>query len=164
MRNWRKQLWVLVFTAGLSCLGQTVQPPLRATPNQGGTIFRLWAPFVDSVTDKVNDRELVRMSREDGRLQADATIWAIKVPGAEVGDRYKYLITANGVTREFIGSDCLERTRSQGINRLPANTTPIFLQSSLIRRILFLPSPLDYSGVACRADTPRELMEKDEAR
>jgi 1,4-alpha-glucan branching enzyme len=102
MRNWRKQLWVLVFTAGLSCLGQTVQPPLGATPKQGGTTFRLWAPFVESVAVKVNDRELVHMSREGGHPQADDTIWAIKVPGAEVGDHYKYLITSNGVTREFI--------------------------------------------------------------
>ena len=65
MRNWRKQLWVLLFTVGLSCLGQTVQPPLGATPKQGGTTFRLWAPFVDSVTIKVNEREPVRMSKGD---------------------------------------------------------------------------------------------------
>jgi hypothetical protein len=62
LRNWKKQLWVLVFTAGLSCLGQTVRPPLGATPKQGGTTFRLWGPFVDSVAVKVNEREPVRMS------------------------------------------------------------------------------------------------------
>jgi 1,4-alpha-glucan branching enzyme len=54
------------------------------------------------VAVKVNERELVHMSREGGHRQTDDTIWAIKVPGAEVGDHYKYLITSNGVTREFI--------------------------------------------------------------
>jgi 1,4-alpha-glucan branching enzyme len=102
MLNWRKQLWVLVFMAGLSCLGQTVQPPLGATPKQSGTTFRLWAPFVDSVVVKVNDREPVRMSKEDGHPQADDTMWVAEVPGAKVGDHYKYLITSSGVTREFI--------------------------------------------------------------
>jgi hypothetical protein len=97
MPNWKKQLWVLVFAAWLSCLGQTVQSPLGATPKQGGTTFRLWAPFVDSVAVKVNDREPVSMSKEDGHPQADDAVWTVDLPGAKVGDRYKYLITANGV-------------------------------------------------------------------
>jgi hypothetical protein len=80
MLNWRKQLWVLVFMAGLSCLGQTVQPPLGATPKQSGTTFRLWAPFVDSVVVKVNDREPVRMSKEDAHKQTIRCGWP-KYPG-----------------------------------------------------------------------------------
>src|SRR5690348_582047 len=102
LRNWRKQIWVLIFTIGLSCLAQTAQPPLGATLQDGGTTFRLWAPFVDSVAVKVNDAEPVPMVREDGHPDADDTIWVVNVPGAKVGDRYKYLIKSNGVTREFI--------------------------------------------------------------
>jgi 1,4-alpha-glucan branching enzyme len=100
-RDWRKQFWILVFTTGFSCLAQTV-PPLGATPHEGGTTFRLWAPFVDSVAVKVNDREPVLMVKEEGHSQADDTVWVVNVPGAKVGDRYKYLIKSNGVTREFI--------------------------------------------------------------
>lgn len=101
-RNWRRQLWILVFTIGIPCLSQAVQPPLGATLEEGGTTFRLWAPFVDSVAVKVNDSEPVLMAKEGGHPKADDTIWVVNVPGAKVGDRYKYLIKSNGVTREFI--------------------------------------------------------------
>ena len=82
MRNWRQQLWLLVFTAGLSCLGQTAQLPLGATPKPGGTTFRLWAPFVDSVAVKVNNSDPVPMSKESGHTQADDTTWVAEVIGA----------------------------------------------------------------------------------
>src|SRR6266496_839043 len=91
LRSWRKQLWVLVFTTGISCFAQTV-PPLGATPQEGGTTFRLWAPFVESVAIKVNDSEPVLMTKESGHPQADDTIWVGNVPGAKIGDRYKYVI------------------------------------------------------------------------
>ena len=42
------------------------------------------------------------MARESGHPQTDDTVWVANVPGAKVGDRYKYLIKSNGVTREFI--------------------------------------------------------------
>jgi 1,4-alpha-glucan branching enzyme len=59
-------------------------------------------PFVDSVSVKVNDADPVLMTKEPGHPQADDTVWAVQVPTAKIGDRYKYLITANGNTREFI--------------------------------------------------------------
>src|SRR5437762_1625421 len=101
LRSWRRHLWILVFTIGLSCFAQTV-PPLGATPQAGGTTFRLWAPFVDSVAVKVNDSEPVPMAKEGGHPQADDTVWVVNVSGAKVGDHYKYLIKSNGLTREFI--------------------------------------------------------------
>ncbi len=112
MRNWRKQLWVLVFTIGLSCFAQTV-PPLGATPQPGGATFRLWAPFVDSVAVKVNDNEPVPMAKEGGHPEADDTTWVVNVPGAKVGDHYKYLIKSNGVAREFIDPRARQLTSPQ---------------------------------------------------
>lgn len=101
LQHWKKLLSVLLFTVGLPCLAQSGQTPLGASP-QNGTTFRLWAPFVDSVAVKVNDAEPVPMTKEAGHPQADDTVWLAKVSGAKIGDRYKYLISSNGVAREFI--------------------------------------------------------------
>ena len=101
LRNWKKLLLILVFTVEPLCVAQSSPPPLGATP-QEGTTFRVWAPFVDSVAVKVNDADPVPMTKEPGHPQADDTVWLAKVPGAKIGDRYKYLISTNGVTREFV--------------------------------------------------------------
>lgn len=96
----RSLLTLLLFVLALACVAQTTQPPLGATP-QAGTTFRLWAPFVDAVSVKVNDANPVPMTKEAGHPQSDDTVWVINVPSAKIGDRYKYLITVNGTTREF---------------------------------------------------------------
>ena len=101
LQHWKKLFSVLLFTVGLPCLAQSGLTPLGASP-QKGTTFRLWAPFVDSVAVKVNDAEPVPMTKESSHPQADDTVWVAKVSGAKIGDRYKYLISSNGVTREFI--------------------------------------------------------------
>src|SRR5215467_15809973 len=95
LRTSRGHLWILIVAIGIPCLGQSLLPPLGATPRQGGTTFRLWAPFVDSVAVKVNDGQAVLMARESGHPQTDDTVWVANVPGAKVGDRYKYLIKSN---------------------------------------------------------------------
>jgi len=112
-RNWGKQLalLLLVIVIALRALAQT-PPPLGSTPKVGGTTFRLWAPFVDSVAVQVNDAAPVAMTKETGHPQADDTIWVVTVPGAKVGDRYKYLITTNGVTGEFIDPRAQQLTSS----------------------------------------------------
>jgi 1,4-alpha-glucan branching enzyme len=88
----------------LSCRAQNPAPPvppLGATLNSAGATFRVWAPFVDSVAVKVNGAAPVPLSREPGRPQADDTVWIGKVGGAKVGDRYTYVIAANGASAEF---------------------------------------------------------------
>jgi 1,4-alpha-glucan branching enzyme len=98
-------LGLLLLGVALSFAGQNAPPappPLGATPNAEGTTFRVWAPFVDAVAVKVNGGQPVPLRKEAGHPAADDTIWVGDVPGAKPGDRYKYLIRANGVTREFI--------------------------------------------------------------
>jgi 1,4-alpha-glucan branching enzyme len=124
-RDWRKQLWVLVFTIALPCLTQTVQPPLGATPQVGGTTFRLWAPFVESVAVRVNDGEPMPMAKEGGHSQADDTVWVVNVPGAKIGDRYKFLIKSNGVTREFIDPRARQLTNPEpGASSIIVDVSP----------------------------------------
>jgi 1,4-alpha-glucan branching enzyme len=106
-RSWRKLLapfGLLVFALALPCAGGDAQPataPLGATPSSGSTVFRVWAPFVDGVAVKINEGQPVSLKKEDGHADDDA-VWAGDVPGAKAGDRYKYLIRVNGVSREFI--------------------------------------------------------------
>jgi 1,4-alpha-glucan branching enzyme len=76
-------------------------PPLGATPYRGGTTFRVWAPFVDAVSVKINGGSPVPMTKEDGHA-ADDVVWTADVAGAKAGDRFQYLIRSNGVTRAFI--------------------------------------------------------------
>ena len=94
------QLCLLVFAIAVSSQSQSA--PLGATPHEGGTTFRVWAPFVDAVAVKVNDRLPVALTKEDGHTQPDDTVWGGDVPGAKVGDRYKYVIKSKSGTGEFI--------------------------------------------------------------
>jgi 1,4-alpha-glucan branching enzyme len=76
--------------------------PLGATPHSDGTTtFRVWAPFVDSVSVKVNGGNPVPLSKEDGHSDLEDTVWTATVSGAAAGDRYRYSIVANGIAREF---------------------------------------------------------------
>src|SRR5215467_14590325 len=85
----------------LSTLWASAAEPLGATPHDGSTTFRVWAPFVDAVAVKVNGGTAVLLASEDGHPDpADAT-WVGTVPGAKVGDKYRYVIQRGGVTREF---------------------------------------------------------------
>jgi 1,4-alpha-glucan branching enzyme len=95
---------VLAWAVVLVCQAQpsTPPPPLGATPHPGGTTFRVWAPFVDAVSVKVNEADPVPLVREDGHPAPDDTVFIGDVAGAKVGDRYTYLIKANGVTRAFV--------------------------------------------------------------
>jgi len=99
--SWISPLSILFLIFALRCPAQT-PPPFGATPQGTGVSFRLWAPFVESVAVQVNDAGPVAMVKETGHPQADDTVWVATVPGAKAGDKYKYLIKANGVTREFI--------------------------------------------------------------
>ena len=105
LRKLITRLCPLIFAVAIACQVQGAPPtvpPLGSTPRPGETTFRVWAPFVDAVAVKVNEGTPVSMAKEDGHPQADDTVWVADVPGAKVGNRYKYLIQSDGVTREFI--------------------------------------------------------------
>ncbi len=42
-------------------------PPLGATVHSGGATFRVWVPFVDSVSVKINDQPPVRAEKRGGK-------------------------------------------------------------------------------------------------
>lgn len=109
---YRKSFWrylaalllPLALVAASVCRDPSTQPktpPLGATPYPGGATFRVWAPFVDSVSVKINGGTPVPLRKEDGHA-ADDAVWTADVSGAKVGDRFQYLITANGASRTFI--------------------------------------------------------------
>jgi 1,4-alpha-glucan branching enzyme len=70
------------------------RPFMGATPYQGGTTFRVWAPFADqvSVAGDFND-----WSTDYNRLFSENNgYWSADVPGAGVGKQYKYVISNAG--------------------------------------------------------------------
>ena len=76
--------------------------PLGATLHSDGTTtFRVWAPFVDSVAVKINGGSTAPLEKEPGHADPADTTWIGKIPGAKAGDKYRYVITLGGVTREY---------------------------------------------------------------
>jgi 1,4-alpha-glucan branching enzyme len=66
--------------------------PLGATLHKDGTTaFRVWAPFVDSVEVKINDRAPVPLAREPGHLDPADTTWIGVASGTKAGDQYRYV-------------------------------------------------------------------------
>ena len=129
LRKLITRLCPLIFAvAMISCQVQGAPPtvpPLGSTPHSGGTTFRVWAPFVDTVAVKVNEGTPVPLAREDGHPQADDTVWVADVPGAKVGDRYKYLIQTNSVTRKFIDPRTRQLTSPEpGASSVIVDLTP----------------------------------------
>jgi 1,4-alpha-glucan branching enzyme len=56
---------------------------------------------VDAVAVKINGGTAVPLAREHGHPDPADTTWVGTVPGAKVGDKYRYAIQRGGVTREF---------------------------------------------------------------
>jgi 1,4-alpha-glucan branching enzyme len=76
--------------------------PLGATPHaDGSTTFRVWAPFVDAVAVRIYEGAPVPLAIDSGHPDAADTTWFGNVPAAKAGDKYRYAITAGGVTKEF---------------------------------------------------------------
>ncbi|NCC92746.1 MAG: hypothetical protein EOM10_05630, partial [Opitutae bacterium] len=71
---------------------ESARPELGATPRADGATFRVWAPNAASVAvgGEFNDWQAAPMVRED-----PAGTWALDVPGARAGQRYKYLINGD---------------------------------------------------------------------
>ncbi|MBF0488702.1 MAG: 1,4-alpha-glucan branching protein, partial [Nitrospirae bacterium] len=65
---------------------------MGAIPNAKGVTFRVWAPHAEKVYvtgsfNGWNETSTPMMSEPDGK-------WSTEVPGAKVGDEYKYMIHA----------------------------------------------------------------------
>jgi len=94
--------WLIASVSLVSIPWSSAADPLGATPHKDGTTtFRVWAPFVDAVAVKINDRTPVPLAKETGHTDPADTVWAGTVAGSKAGDKYRYAIERGGVTREF---------------------------------------------------------------
>ena len=94
--------WLIASVSLVSIPWSSAADPLGATPHKDGTTtFRVWAPFVDAVAVKINDRTPLPLAKETGHTDPADTVWAGTVPGSKAGDKYRYAIERGGVTREF---------------------------------------------------------------
>ena len=102
VRRLAKSLLMLVSAWLVAMALASAADPLGATLHgDGTTTFRVWAPFVDSVSVKINDGMAVRLIQEPGHSDpADAT-WIGTVPGTKAGDQYRYVIGIGSITHEF---------------------------------------------------------------
>src|SRR5437762_8688215 len=74
---------------------QSARPGWGSTPYSGGVTFRVWAPNASSVRVA---GDFNGWSSTATRLVAEGStgVWSLDVPGAQVGQEYKYVI--NGST------------------------------------------------------------------
>lgn len=85
------------------CMGFARQtPPLGVTVSGNDATFRVWAPFVDGVSVRINDGSLVSLTKETGHPNPADTIWVGTLPGVHAGDKYRYVVKRGNQTREFI--------------------------------------------------------------
>jgi 1,4-alpha-glucan branching enzyme len=97
-----KRLVIFVLILLLAIPFASAADPLGATPHKDGTTtFRIWAPFVDSVSVRINDGALVPLTQESGHTDPADTTWGGTVANTKAGDQYRYVIRIGSVTREF---------------------------------------------------------------
>ena len=97
-----KRLLIFVSILLLTISFASATDPLGATLHKDGTTtFRVWAPFVDSVSVKINDGAVVPLTKEPGHTDPADTTWVGTVAGTKAGDQYRYVIRIGSVAREF---------------------------------------------------------------
>ncbi|HVG00640.1 MAG TPA: 1,4-alpha-glucan branching protein, partial [Chloroflexia bacterium] len=69
--------------------------PMGANPSVGGIIFRVWAPFAQSVAVAGNFNEW-NTATNPLASEGDNGYWSGEVAEAKVGDKYKYFIVNGG--------------------------------------------------------------------
>ena len=70
------------------------RPFMGATPYQGGSTFRVWAPFAAQVSVAGDFNEWA--ATVNPLFSENNGYWSADVPGAEVGHQYKYVIGSPG--------------------------------------------------------------------
>src|SRR5262249_17560650 len=83
-----------------SASAQSGHDPLGATLHPPSVTFRVWAPFIDAASVKVNG-STVPMVKEPGHTDPADTVWSVDVPGVVPGDHYRYVMQVNGSSNEF---------------------------------------------------------------
>jgi len=93
---------LLILILATTPLAALAKDPLGATLHaDGSTTFRVWAPFVDAVAVKINGGPATPLTKEDGHPDSSDTTWTATVAGTKAGDRYRFAIQRNGISREF---------------------------------------------------------------
>ena len=71
-----------------AAFAQSPRPGLGSIPYEGGTTFRVWAPFAQSaaVAGEFNSWNAAPLARD-----VSGGTWSADVPGARAGQRYKYV-------------------------------------------------------------------------
>ena len=84
-------VWIPAFLLSVAARAQPT-PPLGAFPTASGAVFRVWAPFADSaaVAGEFTGWQPVSMAPE-----AANGVWALTLPAAREGHRYKYVFNGN---------------------------------------------------------------------
>jgi 1,4-alpha-glucan branching enzyme len=98
----RQPVQILMIALAVACAAGAAEPPLGCTLHDGGATFRVWAPYVDSAAVRLNDDPPVPMTKDPAHADPADTVWQADVLGAKAGDHYKYFITCNGDSHEFI--------------------------------------------------------------
>ena len=94
-RRWAAAAFAVVGWA-VAASGQSERPGMGAIPYDAGVAFRVWAPNATSVGVVFKGQSnAVPMVREAG-----GTHWSVDVPGAEVGQAYKYRINGGDDRRD----------------------------------------------------------------
>ncbi|MBV9556717.1 MAG: hypothetical protein JO254_06525, partial [Pseudolabrys sp.] len=133
-------LLLLLSALAASTSVQPLAAPLGATPHAQGTVFRVWAPFVEEVQVRINDGAPQALKKEAGRADDDA-VWFGDIAGAKAGDRYQYVIKSNGVTNTFIDPRSRQLTGSDDkVMSVIVDTTPAkssFKQPSFNQMVVY---------------------------
>lgn len=102
----------LLLLAPLAGSGQQT-PPLGATLKASTATFRVWAPFVEAVSVRINGGAPIPLAKEAGHPASDDTIWVGKATNVRAGAKYRYVIRRDGQTREFADPRALALTGSK---------------------------------------------------
>jgi len=95
-------------------MASSTRPGMGAVPYPGGTAFRVWAPFASGVTVAGSfngwNQAVAPLTHEGSGY------WSADVPGASVGDEYKFVVTSPGRAEPLWRNDpyALSMTNSVG--------------------------------------------------
>jgi 1,4-alpha-glucan branching enzyme len=102
----------------------SMRPGMGGIPYDGGTTFRVWAPFASevSVVGSFNDWQPGR----DLLARGDNGYWSCDVVGARVGDQYKFVLRNPAINDPFWKNDPYARALTNSVgNSILAETGAI---------------------------------------
>jgi 1,4-alpha-glucan branching enzyme len=99
--------------------------PMGATPHADGTVFRLWAPYAQSVAVRIDGGPLIPMALESSHAAPADRVWTTRVPSAKVGDTYQYVIDSGSGRGTFVDPYAEELTRNDNSSAVISDHRPV---------------------------------------